>query len=89
MPYYVKAYPLSTFRNYSGWQESPGISGPDQPEDDDPIVFLHQDYVVSRSSIRSDQQIVFDKVTEEWIDFCRDQCGFERPGWSEPRPNDE
>jgi len=42
------------------------------------VVFLHGDYSVTRS-IWSNEDVVFDKVTEDWKNFCKSELRFAVP----------
>jgi hypothetical protein len=84
MPYYMKAYQLRQLRAFDGWTEPPrtGEPGAGEPSSDDDVVFLREDYVVSRSSIVGDGEVVFADVSDAWRDFCRDTLGFVVPDWA-------
>jgi hypothetical protein len=78
---YCKAYHLGELRRYPAWTENKleAASGgkeaagdqTDEPQGlaDDEVVFLHQDYTVTKS-IWSGEGVIFDNVTEQWKDFC-------------------
>jgi hypothetical protein len=86
---YCRAYYLRDLRRFPGWQESrlnwreevdgqageaeaPGLS-------DDDVVYLHQDFTVTRSMWHG-ESIVFPRVTPEWREFCAAELGFAVPG---------
>ncbi|HEX8174594.1 MAG TPA: hypothetical protein VF543_05690 [Pyrinomonadaceae bacterium] len=84
---YCKAYTLDELRKFSGWNEElpekqgAGANGEAQAEgeaDLSDIVFLQEDYTVT-TGIFLDENVVFDKVTPEWIEFCRDTLKFDVP----------
>lgn len=79
---YCKAYRLGEFRRFSAWIENKidraKESNEQQALSDNDIVFLHQDYKVTRS-IWPDEDVIFDQVTEEWKDFCMAAIGFVVP----------
>ena len=69
---YCTAYHLGDLRRYSAWSsDAEGLS-------DDDVVFLHQDYTVTKS-IWTGEDVVFDKVTGEWKDFCNNELRFKIP----------
>ena len=70
---YCKAYHMKDFRQFAGWTES----GVDELGDDD-VVFLHEDYTVTRS-IWSNENVIFNSVTPEWHDFCNTVLAFRVP----------
>jgi hypothetical protein len=72
---YCTAYHLGELRRYSAWTENTGES---QPLADDEVVFLHQDYTVTKS-IWSGEDVIFDNVTEPWKDFCNTELRFAVP----------
>lgn len=91
---YCKAYYLRDLRRFAGWSENQeaaiagdGDSGDPSPEDDDEgsgpltdesIVYLHQDFTVTRSMWHG-EDIVFDGVTPEWEAFCEKELEFSIP----------
>jgi ankyrin repeat protein len=70
---YCKAYHLRDLRQFSGWVEGAGAA-----PDSDAIVYVHQNYRVTRS-IYADEDIVFESSTPAWRDFCRDVLRFKVP----------
>jgi len=86
---YCTAYHLGELRRYSAWTENKldARSGSKQsgaqtsePQGlaDDEVVFLHQDYTVTKS-IWSGENVIFDNVTEQWKDFCNTELQFAVP----------
>lgn len=88
---YARAYHLSELRQFPGWDEgNTGRQGPggngsnaaagngDSAAPADEIVLLYQDYTVSRS-ISPDRDVIFDRVTPEWKDFCDTALKFQVP----------
>jgi ankyrin repeat protein len=77
---YCSAFHLKDLRRYPGWIENE-ITGADsnakQLSGDD-VVFLHGDYTVTRS-IWANEDVVFDKVSEEWKNFCSGELQFAVP----------
>jgi len=68
---YCKAYPIARFREYKGWTEKPENVKRDH-------LYLQENYIVTEG-IFMDEHIVFDDVTPEWIDFCKNTLKFEVP----------
>ena len=85
---YCTAYHLGELRRYSAWAENklnPGKENNETPVDqtgeslnDDEVVFLHQDYKVTKS-IWADEDVIFDNITEQWKDFCSTELKFTVP----------
>ena len=85
---YCKAYLLGQLRAYPGWSEKSenarvddvdGKKG-DKPRelDDDSIVYLQENYVVT-DGIFKDENVLFDDVTDEWKEYCHSTLSFEIP----------
>ena len=69
---YCTAYYLGDLRRYPGWTS-------DTPElKDDDVVFLHQDYTVTRS-MWAGENVIFNDVTEQWREFCNNELRFVVP----------
>jgi hypothetical protein len=90
---YCKAYLVRDLRRYPGWREDPGALRPGTEErdgeevavertalDDDDILYLQEDYVVT-DGIFKDEHVVFSDVTDEWKRFCHEALGFELPAY--------
>ncbi len=86
---YCRAYHLGELRRYSAWTENKVNAGNgtkqsgdqiNEPEvlADEEVVFVHQDYTVTKS-IWSGEGVIFDKVTEQWKDFCDTELQFTAP----------
>jgi ankyrin repeat protein len=77
---YCSAFHLKDLRRYPSWSEN-AITGADsngKQLNGDDVVFLHGDYSVTRS-IWSNEDVVFDKVTEDWKNFCKSELRFAVP----------
>ena len=85
---YCKAYRLSELRRYPAFTESKtekqatrdqsnGSAEQSELSADD-IVFIHQDFTVARS-MWEHEDVIFDQVTPEWIDFCSRELSFKVP----------
>ncbi|HXC70197.1 MAG TPA: hypothetical protein VN644_09485 [Pyrinomonadaceae bacterium] len=83
---YCRAYPLSRLRQFAGWSEKTenarrirkevngeSVEMPRQLGDAD-YVYLHTDFTVT-DGIFIDENIIFNDVTPEWIEFCRNVLG--------------
>ena len=87
---YCKAYLLKDLRAFSGWVEKPENARLEKREvdgeeveairelTDDSIVYVQENYVVTDGIFR-DENILFDSVTPEWIEYCQQSLGFEIP----------
>jgi hypothetical protein len=85
---YCRAYYLTDLQRFRGWEqlasnraspetaEENGGAGDQSPEQ--PIVFLHDDFTVTRSIWRNEEVLVAD-VTPEWREFCEGALGFGIP----------
>ena len=69
---YCTAYYLGDLRRYPGW-----TSDADDLKDED-VVFLHQDYTVTRS-MWAGEDIIFNDITEQWKSFCNNELRFAVP----------
>ena len=82
---YCKAYMISSFREFSGWAE---MSENARKENDSPrqltdadFLYLQENFVVT-DGIFIDENVIFDNVTPEWIDFCKRVLKFEVPNYA-------
>ena len=77
---YCSAFHLKDLRRYPAWTENE-ISGADSNAkqlNGDDVVFVHGDFSVTRS-IWTNEDVVFDKITDEWKNFCIDELKFTVP----------
>ncbi len=82
---YCKAYMIPKLREFSGWTENSQNArkendAPRQLTDAD-FLYLQENFVVT-DGIFIDENVIFDKVTPEWIEFCKDQLKFEIPDYA-------
>jgi hypothetical protein len=89
---YCKGYYLRDLRKFEGWREerknwniaaywSDDIKASfDKQLEDTDVVFIHQDYSVTRSMWHG-EHVIFDGVSAAWVSFCQEQLKF-------PLPND-
>jgi hypothetical protein len=75
---YCKAYHLRDLRAFDGWSEAPAESGDGEELTEESIVYLHQDFTVTRSMWHG-EEVVFDQVNEAWSQYCRGPLEFEIP----------
>lgn len=87
---YCKAYLAKQFREYPKWSEKSENVRKEKQEvdgkevevervlDDDSILYLQENYVVT-DGIFKDMNIIFDDVTDEWKEFCHGPLAFEIP----------
>jgi hypothetical protein len=86
---YCKAYTVRDYRSYPGWSEDLGTgkveshaaeaesnSAPGLSDDD--ILYLQENFTVTRG-IYLNEDVIFDKVTPEWIEFCKSSLNFSLP----------
>jgi hypothetical protein len=85
---YCKAYQLHRFRQFSGWIQKVGTQEKKEGDgkevqfhrelDDNSILYLQRNYIVT-DGIFIDENVVFDHITPEWMQFCSDILKFEIP----------
>lgn len=85
---YVKAFRLKYLRAFGAWMPDfgapgreapagdPGGGGPELP--DDAVVYLHENFRVT-GGIFMDEDVIWDRVTPEWKEFCESVLGFAVP----------
>jgi hypothetical protein len=94
---YCRAYPLQKLRQFPGWTEKAEnsrritreVNGEIVHEvrklTDDDYVYLQTNHTVT-DGIFVDENVIFDDVTPEWIEFCQKVLGLrpraEQPGQS-------
>ena len=85
---YCKAYPMGALRGFSEWARYE-TGGPMEAADtekryrsdelaDDDIVYIHQDFTVTRS-IWHKEQVILGSISFEWAEFCSTVLGFNPP----------
>lgn len=87
---YCKAYSLKKLRQFSQWTEHTENTRKENKEvdgkefevnrklTDDDFLYIQENYVVT-DGIFQDKNIIFDNVTSEWKDFCKNTLQFEIP----------
>ena len=68
---YCTAYHVSDLRRYPSWTETQQLG-------DEDVVFVHQDYTVTKS-IWAGEDVIFDNVSDQWKDFCNNELRFTVP----------
>lgn len=74
---YCKAYHLKDLRQFDSWTEKRD-EGEAELSDDD-VVYLWDDFTVVKSPVIPDKGLLFDEVTPEWRNFCKETLQFEIP----------
>jgi len=84
---YCKAYPVARFREYEKWENkaqgnTDGKNADAETTEGSSVeggyLYLQENYTVTEG-IFIDENIVFDEVTPEWLDFCQHKLNFEVP----------
>lgn len=83
---YCRAYYLRDLQAFGGWPETPGVETSAGSDDDGDaaggeeteVVYLHQDFTVTRSMWHG-EDVVFDDVSPEWRAFCERELEFAIP----------
>ena len=87
---YCKSFPLQRFREYPGWNENPGnarrirqvIDGEKvevtRELSDADYLYLQENFTVT-DGIFLDENVIFDTVTDEWVEFCVSVLGVKFP----------
>lgn len=70
---YCKAYKLASLRQFPLW------STEETELTDDTIVYLWDDFTVVKSPVQTEQKALWDRVTPEWVAFCKETLQFEIP----------
>ena len=93
---YCKAYPITRFREFPGWaedarnarkvkQEVDGVEvDAPRPLTDQDHLYLQESLIVT-DDIFLDENIIFESVTPEWADFCRNTLNFEVPVYEQAK----
>jgi hypothetical protein len=77
---YCKAYPIAKLHEFGDWakyyRRPENVVESVNSEDD--YLFLQENFTVTKG-IFLDEDIVFDNITSEWEDFCKNTLNFEVP----------
>lgn len=87
---YCKAYPITRLREFPGWTENSEnarketktveeseVETPRQLAEGD-FLYLQEDFTVT-DGIFLEENVIFDNVSPEWIEFCKTTLKFEVP----------
>ena len=73
---------IPRFRQFNGWAELSANArmenGSPRQLTDSHFLYLQENFVVT-DGVFMDENVIFDKVTPEWIDFCKNVLKFEIP----------
>jgi ankyrin repeat protein len=77
---YCTAYPLDELRRFPSWPAAaaPSAESNGNHADDPDVVFIHEDYKVTKS-IWPGENVIFGDVTDQWKEFCRNELKFSVP----------
>ena len=86
---YCKAYMIPSLRKFSGWTENSENArkengSPRQLSEAD-FLYLQENYAVT-DGIFIDENIIFNNITPEWIEFCKKVLKFEVPEYASANP---
>ncbi|MFP5264854.1 MAG: hypothetical protein ACLGJB_23440 [Blastocatellia bacterium] len=89
---YCKAYPIPRLRAFKGWTENAQnarkekrqidgseVEAPRELTDED-FLYLQENFTVT-DGIFLDENIIFDNVSPEWVEFCKGELKFEVPDY--------
>ncbi|HKV39725.1 MAG TPA: hypothetical protein VJX67_10980 [Blastocatellia bacterium] len=94
---YCKAYPVKQLRSFAGWTEDLAQVRVDKTFErgkelqtqrtiaDDDYFYLQENYVVT-DGIFLDENIIFNNVTPEWTQYCKEILKFEIPVYESAAP---
>lgn len=74
MARYMKAYPVERLREFPEWRQAAH-----EPADR-PFLYLQDNYSVT-GGIFLDEEVVFNQITPQWVEFCTRVLQFEIPNW--------
>ena len=80
---YARAYLLGDLRKFSDWHEEKSNwkaedNGNSSELSDDDVVFLQEDFTVTQL-IWPGENVIFNRSTPEWINFCTQELQFKVP----------
>jgi len=75
---YCRAYPAGRLRAFEGVDLAPSGSGDSEPVADDDVVFLHQDFTVTRSMWHG-EDVLLAEPEPAFKDYCRRKLDFSIP----------
>jgi hypothetical protein len=89
---YCKAYPIARFREYANWSEDAANTRKERKQvdgnetevnrelTDDSFLYLQEDYTVT-DGIYTGKNVIFQTITPEWVNFCKNNLKFEIPDY--------
>src|SRR5689334_986722 len=90
---YCKAYPIERFEEFAAWpkdvdQVRRQQHAEEKTEADSLLDFLYlqEDFTVT-DGIFLEENVIFNNVTPEWIDFCKNTLAFEIPEYQRAEAN--
>ena len=84
---YARAYLLGELRKFSDWREEKinwketipaDENGKSRELSDDDVVFVQEDFTVTQL-IWPGENVIFNRTTPEWVDFCTQELQFKVP----------
>src|SRR5215471_14424446 len=91
---YCKAYPIERFRAFSGWEENLSNLRVDKQRvgrneievqrtlRENDFFYLQENFIVT-DGVFIDENIIFDAVTPEWVEYCKEVLKFELPAYQQ------
>ena len=95
---YCKAYLVKNLREFSGWEENVQNLRKEKQEvdgkevtvvrqlTDNDHLYLQENFTVT-DGIFLDENVIFDNVNPEWIEFCKNTLKFEAPVYESANVN--
>ena len=92
---YCKAYYLKDMRKFNAWRENAENARDEKKEVNgeeikekrtltgDSIVYLQENYVVT-DDVYKEENVLFEAVTPEWEEYCKNELKFEIPNYDTP-----
>jgi hypothetical protein len=87
---YCKAYPVDRLREFKAWRENAQnikrelrqVNGKEEQVEreltDSDYLYVQENFTVT-DGIFLDENTIFDNVSNEWVEFCRNNLGFKVP----------
>jgi hypothetical protein len=92
MERYCKAYPVERFQEFPGWGKKNASDVAEKTEangeETAKYLYLHQDYTVT-DGIFTGENVIYDDLTPEWVEFCKNVLKFEVPVYESTPPAEE
>ena len=82
---YCQAYMIPSLREFNGWTENAQNArkenGSPRHLTEKDFLYLQENYFVT-DGIFIDENVIFNNVTPEWIDFCKNVLKFQVPEYA-------